>query len=251
MKTCSKCGQSKELSEFYVNNKAKDGLFSRCKSCHKELIKTTPEKAIKRKLYREANKTMLSESKKRSYYKNQEKYKEDSRQYYHDNVEAIKIRDLKYRNNNKDKISNIGKIYRTKNKEILMQKQIIKQRNRRRNDKYFNFTSNLRNRVSNGIRKYSTIGKTKSCKEYCINFKEIYEHIGPKPSKEYSLDHIIPISEFNFNLGEHVRFANSKHNLRWILFVENSAKINKIDYELINASPDLIEIAKKIGIICH
>lgn len=249
MKTCSKCKIEKETYEFYVNKRAKDGLQHRCKSCHKELTKTTPEKAMKRKLYRESNKTMLSESKKNSYNKNKEKYLEDSRRYYRDNIEVIKIRDLKYRNNNKDKIRNINKTYRTKNKDILMKKQIIKQRNRRRNDNYFNFTSNLRKRISQGIKKYSTKGKTMSCREYGIDFKEIYEHIGPKPSKDYSLDHIIPISEFNLNLVEHIKMANSKHNLRWILFVENSAKINKIDYELINASPELIEIAKKIGII--
>ena len=125
MKICSKCKVKKDICEFYTNNRSKDGLLSRCKDCHKELTKTTPEMAITRKLYRETNKQRLSESKKISYYKKQEKYKEDSRIYYHNNIEIIKLKNEEYRNNNKDKISDIGKIYRIKNKDILMKKQII------------------------------------------------------------------------------------------------------------------------------
>jgi hypothetical protein len=33
MKKCSKCSKLKELSEFWKDNKAKDGLNSRCKQC--------------------------------------------------------------------------------------------------------------------------------------------------------------------------------------------------------------------------
>ena len=155
MKICSKCKVKKDICEFYTNNRSKDGLLSRCKDCHKELTKTTPEMAITRKLYRETNKQRLSESKKISYYKKQEKYKEDSRIYYHNNIEIIKLKNEEYRNNNKDKISDIGKIYRIKNKDILMKKQIIRQRNKRQNNEYFNFTSNLRTRISKTIKTYS------------------------------------------------------------------------------------------------
>jgi len=35
MKTCSKCGQEKELGEFGKNKNAKDGLLGKCKECRK------------------------------------------------------------------------------------------------------------------------------------------------------------------------------------------------------------------------
>ncbi len=47
MKTCSTCKQSKDLSEFYVQNKHKDGRMYVCKECSikhsKEYIKKNPE----------------------------------------------------------------------------------------------------------------------------------------------------------------------------------------------------------------
>ena len=37
-KLCSKCGQRKRLSEFYVNTASKDGLSSWCKLCKREQV---------------------------------------------------------------------------------------------------------------------------------------------------------------------------------------------------------------------
>ena len=35
-KICSKCKQEKDLSEFYINKRAKSGLNCQCKQCMKE-----------------------------------------------------------------------------------------------------------------------------------------------------------------------------------------------------------------------
>jgi Recombination endonuclease VII len=37
MKECTKCHVEKERDDFYANRKAKDGLYSWCKDCHREL----------------------------------------------------------------------------------------------------------------------------------------------------------------------------------------------------------------------
>jgi hypothetical protein len=39
MKTCTKCGIPKELSEFYTNSKCRDGRDTRCKKCVSEIKK--------------------------------------------------------------------------------------------------------------------------------------------------------------------------------------------------------------------
>lgn len=49
MKTCTVCGQSKELSEFYNYKATKDGKMYRCKSCdsksRKKWKETNPERS--------------------------------------------------------------------------------------------------------------------------------------------------------------------------------------------------------------
>ena len=48
MKTCTKCGVEKPLSEFYKKLAGRDGRYSRCKSCHNAQVaarvKADPEK---------------------------------------------------------------------------------------------------------------------------------------------------------------------------------------------------------------
>ena len=38
-KTCTKCGETKPVSEFYKHKRAKDGLASHCKVCHNASVK--------------------------------------------------------------------------------------------------------------------------------------------------------------------------------------------------------------------
>jgi 5-methylcytosine-specific restriction endonuclease McrA len=38
MKTCTKCLETKDITEYYKDSRGKDGLFARCKQCH---IKTS------------------------------------------------------------------------------------------------------------------------------------------------------------------------------------------------------------------
>jgi len=44
MKTCSTCGESKELSEFHKKTLADDGLSYVCKSCTKQMNKVRYER---------------------------------------------------------------------------------------------------------------------------------------------------------------------------------------------------------------
>lgn len=65
MKTCTKCSQTKELSEFYKNKTCKDGHTTQCKACIREHVRTNwypknREKRVKScRDYKKRKKTQL------------------------------------------------------------------------------------------------------------------------------------------------------------------------------------------------
>lgn len=67
LKRCSKCGQKKELSEFYGKKEAKDGYTSCCKACHKE--------------YQANNKERITKYHKERYINNKEKRREYNKKW--------------------------------------------------------------------------------------------------------------------------------------------------------------------------
>ncbi|HDY89247.1 MAG TPA: hypothetical protein ENH82_14165 [bacterium] len=48
MKTCFKCGESKELSEFYRHPKMVDGYLGKCKQCTRKDVKDNRDKNLER-----------------------------------------------------------------------------------------------------------------------------------------------------------------------------------------------------------
>ena len=57
-KICTKCGKTKDVSEFFKKKAARDGLRERCKSCTRVIDKVrngTPEYRQQRKKWREEN----------------------------------------------------------------------------------------------------------------------------------------------------------------------------------------------------
>ncbi len=95
---------------------------------------------------------------------------------------------------------------------------------------------------------YSKNGKTTSCAEYGIDFKAIFDKVGPRPSDDCHLDHIIPMSLFNFDIKEHVQLCNCPENLRWVHWEENLEKADKIIETIILNEPKLIEICEILNI---
>jgi hypothetical protein len=237
-KICSKCGIEKELSEFHKDKRLQCGVGSICKKCkviyQKSYNSNNKHKKIKYdKIYRDNNKEKISlcqkEYQKEYYIKN----KEHKKEYIGQNKERIAAHNKEYYIKNKDKI-NIQK-RKCENDRLI-------------SDSYFKLSHNLRIRIRQAFKLYSKNGKTKSCKEYGIDFKAIYEHVGPKPDGDYHLDHIIPISVFDLDNPEHVRLAHLPRNLRWLDAKENLSKNDKLDWFLINNCVVLQMIAKEIDL---
>lgn len=113
-KTCTRCGASKPLSEFYKWKRSKDGLTAACKECiraarreyvaeHHEEVKaglrawhhTNREKAVARsRAYWEANNERLRQQKREHYAANREKIAQEGAAYRAANPEKMEARRL-------------------------------------------------------------------------------------------------------------------------------------------------------------
>lgn len=109
MKTCKECGETKELTEFYISKECKQGVANKCKVCSRALAKTKKRwtredcKAFN-KAWREANKAYVAAQRKI---------------YYEANKEEIAKRKKISREKSKEKIIEYRKKYTIANKEMI------------------------------------------------------------------------------------------------------------------------------------
>lgn len=95
VKICSKCGITKDESEFHKNKATKDGLLGYCKEC-KRIIdyeyksKNRDKLAAKQREYRKTHKEKCGEYDKKYYEEHKETIIEYKHQWYIDNIERLK-----------------------------------------------------------------------------------------------------------------------------------------------------------------
>ena len=218
MKKCTKCGETKELSEFGKDKTRKLGLNPYCKSCYKELnkkwrLKNKGKISKWGKEYRLNNKDRIKEySSKYSgeyYEKNKDRIKEYSKNYYNKNKDRYLLYNKEYYNKNKDIISIQYKEWYNKNNEYIKTKR---KENREKTTKYmntrrkteplFNLKSNLRSRTYQAF-SYMSWKKGGSTEQLLgIDYKRCKLHLERQFTKgmnwsnhgEWHIDHIIPLS---------------------------------------------------------
>lgn len=123
MKTCSKCGIEKPFEDYFKDKRAKDGLHSHCKECHrletkKYRIGNVEKIKIIGKEYRDSHKEQIKEY----YIKNSELFKKQKKVYYLENIDVIKANRGKYYLDNKEKCKNRRKKYYWENRELISEK---------------------------------------------------------------------------------------------------------------------------------
>jgi len=120
------------------------------------------------------------------------------------------------------------KIYQTKKYRLKKKDYIKKHRKLYR----IRIKTNLSNRLRDSIRRYNKGKKIMNAKEYGVDYNKIIEYLKPFPEdiSKYHIDHIRPISSFNFfnldgtqNIGE-IKKAFSPDNHQWLLATENMKK---------------------------
>lgn len=137
LKTCTKCGVEKELSEFYKKKGGEDRIAA-CKLCINGLMKE----------YNLRNKVKIAERGKKYYQKNHEKAKEAAKDRYRKNPRKAKEYQKEYRKNNVNEVAEKAKkyweTYYEPNKEIILKR--AKKRSDGLSDGYI--ISQLRQRTS-------------------------------------------------------------------------------------------------------
>lgn len=226
MKTCNKCGEEKELSEFGKLSSSKDGLMRRCKECDK----------IYRKEYYDNNheKSLLRVQKHRD--NNREKIREKDRQYIKNNPEIIYTRNKKYYDKNKDIEIKRVRIYQNNNQDKIKEKRNNHVNERYKTDIIYKLKVNMRNRIrcyfsttnfSKNNKTFNIVGCTPEfLKEYIEN-KFIdsmkWENHG---LYGWHIDHIIPLS--SAKTEEEIYKLCHYTNLQPLWGIDNYRKGNNI-----------------------
>ena len=121
MKTCTKCGETKPLTEFGKQKATKDGYAYKCKSCMNEYSRHWREENRERiKQYRQENKEAIAERNKRWREENKETAREYGRQWREENREHIK----QYREDYRETSLEHQRRWREENKEAIRKYQI-------------------------------------------------------------------------------------------------------------------------------
>jgi hypothetical protein len=188
--------------------------------------------------------------------KNIDKIQHKAKQYYEKNKDHIKSRNKKYRLSRIDEYKLNMKEYWLKHKHILSPINATRNRNKWKNmtisekqeywknknawekrkkkeDVNYALKKRLRLRVwqaFNGIRK-------KHSDELGIKYDNIIKHLNTtlpidykiNPSK-YEIDHIIPLSSFDFSDPEQIKKAFAPENHQWLTAEDNLNKRDKLNW---------------------
>jgi len=269
-KKCSKCGEIKLLSEFYKDKYHKDGRESSCKKCKAKYQYKNKDKITNyQKEYQKENKEKLSNQKKKYCRENKEKIAIRKKIYQQKNKEILSEYQRKYRENNKEKTKKYQEEYRRRHKKYSKEyynqyyqdhkEQILEHNNQYRINNYEKFRKyynkwvrekyktdlkyNLNHKIKAAIAKSLKGNKAGRHWEDLVGYtledliKRLKRTMPPyycwKDFLEGKLevDHIIPLSVWNFNNSEQINFKKcwALRNLQLLPAKENLIKSNHLE----------------------
>ncbi len=204
-KVCGKCKEEKNVSEFGVSRRDKDGLLYCCKICNNQ----------RSEKYRKNN---------------PDKTKESSKNYRLKNLEQRKIKRKEYYLENRDIIREREKIFREKYKP----KRAIRRKERRKNDNIYGLVNDVRTRIWKYLKIHNITKKNKTFDIVGCTPQELKEHLEKQfvdgmnwdNRKEWHIDHIIPLS--SAKTEEELYKLCHYTNLQPLWAEDNLKKSNKI-----------------------
>jgi len=253
MKICSVCKIEKDESEFRKSKGYKNGINSKCKKCKNE----------EDRLYRLNNKDKCQQYNKQYYLDNKNKIKNNVKLYQENNKEyCLKFR-KEYYQNNKEKIIIKNKEWRMNNPEKIKLNRISPEERRKKRKEniesarkkgreyvskrkklepeyklkatishLFYYSITVNNLTKNKeLMKYTGISYSDYINHFKINYPIEFDGLSEKG--KYHIDHIIPVSAYDFTNGEEIKKCWMPENLRIITASENLLKRDKLDFELV------------------
>lgn len=202
-KKCTKCNLVKELSEFNVCSRVKDGRKSECRECQK----------LSQKNYRENNKVKLK--------KYSDNWNANNKDYYHQYY-------LNYTHKHKEREKERKSEWFKKNPNYLNEYN----KKRKKNDVLFYLRSMMRNSVNRYLKykskkTYEIIGcNPEFLKEYLES--KFQDGMTWQNRREWHIDHIIPLSSAKSE-DELLQLCHYT-NLQPLWMEENLKKSNKTQY---------------------
>lgn len=204
-KNCTKCGLSKNITDFPSCPECKDGFRNQCKMCVKERMgKWREENPESHKLWREKYIDYDKVRKQKHYELNRGKYIQ---------------RSTDYRNSNKDRVNQVVRYYRKK---------------RFSEDKVFKITFNVRKRIRDILKLKGDIKKETTFEIIGCSPNELVQHLQTQFKDgmswdnygEWHIDHIIPLS--SGKTLEDIRKLCRYTNLQPLWAKDNLKKSNKL-----------------------
>ena len=236
MKTCTKCGQEKPLSEFYKNKNSKDGLRTQCKSCVSEYYKNKSDHyknlaKIRREQQDKGEKARYDHE---YYENNKDKLKQYQKDYNKKNKEKVSNRYKEYYEKNKEKIQRYSKEYQENNRDLLVKKSSEYQKKRRKEDPVFAMKQAVRARVNIAFRAKGYTKRSQTYEMLGCTFEELKAHLEKQFTDgmtwdnrgDWHIDHIIPLASATNEL-ELIELCNYK-NLQPLWAEENLTKGAKV-----------------------
>lgn len=215
MKTCSKCKETKELTEYSKCKSRKDGLQAYCKSCK-------------------------SEEQKKYYGINQDKYKFQRNEYCKEwrkkNKDHLKEYEQKRKNNierkNSKRISTME--WHRRNRKTRQQYENNYRKNKLKQDPIFKFKIRNREKINKIFKKNGYSKRISTHQILGCSFEYLKLHIERQFKKgmnwdnrdKWHIDHIIPMA--TAKTEEDVIRLNHYTNLRPLWAEENLSKSDKI-----------------------
>jgi hypothetical protein len=235
-KVCTKCGIEKELKDFHLHSKNKDGHTNQCRVCNNLVKKLSGSKKRASEKYAEQNKEILKEKNKQRYSKNKDnpEYKEKRSKQYQKNKDHYTQYKQNWYKNNKERLTLINREYYQINREEIIKKGVEYRNTRRNNDDFFKMIDVIRCTVKRHI-------KNKSMSTESIlgcTYEKFVTHIESqftegmnwsnhgKGINKWNYDHIIPISSAKSE--EELYNLNYYTNFQPMWEIDNLKKSNKI-----------------------
>lgn len=208
-KTCTKCGETKPISEFNKRSSASDGLSPHCRVCKAEYDRQ----------YRLNNPEKVKAGKARAYQANKKHYDQKTREWVKNNPDRRKeIVKSSYEKHRESKLE-YSRNYRANNKEVCAQR--VKDWEKRNKDRCRAKYSRRRTAKLKAIPSWLT-------NEQKQEIDLIYSHARDceiVSGEKYHVDHIIPLQGKNV-CGLHVPW-----NLQVLPADLNFSKGNRFDAE--------------------